>query len=167
LRSRDEGVWPLSKLLEEWAKEADIEKRLKAEMAALRWAEAVGERIAMRTRVEGVEGGTLIVSTESPAWSNEISFRKAQIIRRLNELVGEEVVKDIRCIVGRKREERAGVRRPRPDFSRLTPAMIREVEETAKKVSDPELRAALRRAMLSHYAVEAAKMSAPSPREEG
>ena len=162
MRERDKRVWRLSELLGEWAREADLGRRLKAELAALRWAEAVGEGIAARTTVEGVEGGTLIVATESPAWSNEISLRKAQIIERLNRLAGEEVIRDIRCVVRPRRRApgRGRARRPKPDFSRLTPAMVREVEETTRRVSDPELRAVLRRAMLSHYAVEAARASA-------
>lgn len=169
MRDKDRRVWRLSELLGEWTRKVELGRRLRAEMAALRWQEVVGEVIAARTRVEGVEGGTLIVATESPAWSNEISFRKAQIIERLNEVAGEEVIKDIRCVVrpirGRRTERVMG-RRPKPDFSRLTPAMLREVEETTRKVSDPEIRDALRRAMLSHFAVEAAKLSFP-PHETG
>ena len=169
MRDKDRRVWRLSELLGEWTRDVDMGRRLKAEMVALRWAEVVGEGIASRTRVEGVEGGTLIVATESPAWSNEISLRKAQIVGRLNELAGEEVIRDIRCVVRprRRREKRLRVRRPKPDFSRLSPAVLREVEETARKISDPEIRAALRRAMLSHYAVEAAKLSTSPSDKEG
>lgn len=170
MREEERRFWRLSELLGEWTEEANIGKRLRAEMASLRWAEVVGEVIASRTKVERVEGGTLIVATESPAWSNEISLRKAQIMERLNRAVGEEVIKDIRCVVRKRAREGKGerprLRRPRPDFSRLTPAMLREVEDTTRKVSDPEIRAALRKAMLSHYAVEAARLSALLPREE-
>jgi predicted nucleic acid-binding Zn ribbon protein len=40
--------------------------------------------------------GTLIVSVKSGAWRNELSMRKQEIIRRINELVGDEILKDIK-----------------------------------------------------------------------
>lgn len=159
MRKGDEDMWSISKLLNAWVEESEMGRRLKAERAALKWAEAVGEGIAARTRVERVEGDALIIATESPSWSSELSFRKAQIIKRLNELVGEEVIKDIRPVVKpllrRRREVREG--RPRLDFSKITPQILGEVEETTKKVSDPEIREVFRKAMLSHFAVEVAK----------
>ena len=60
------------------------------------WDEAVGERIAKIATPTRMLRGTLIVSVKSGAWRNELSMRKQEIVGRINELLGGEIVKDIK-----------------------------------------------------------------------
>ena len=59
------------------------------------WQNVVGETIAKMTEVEKFVKGILYVRVLSPSWRNELSFRKKNIIGRLNEAVGKSMVKDI------------------------------------------------------------------------
>ena len=71
-------------------------KGVQEEHRALKiWQEVVGETIAKITRVEKFVRGILYVRVHNPSWRNELSFRKKNIISRLNEAVGKSMVKDI------------------------------------------------------------------------
>lgn len=59
------------------------------------WRNVVGETIAKITKVEKFARGILYVRVLNPSWRNELSFRKKNIIGRLNEAVGGGLVKDI------------------------------------------------------------------------
>ncbi|MCG8344147.1 MAG: DUF721 domain-containing protein [Chlorobiales bacterium] len=71
-------------------------KGAKEEHHALKvWQNVVGETIAKMTEVEKFVRGILYVRVHNPSWRNELSFRKKNIIGKLNEAVGKAMVKDI------------------------------------------------------------------------
>ena len=82
--------------IEELIAQLGIKKKLHEQDAFLVWDQAVGERIAKVATPTRMLRGTLIVSVKSGAWRNELSMRKPEIIRRINELLNGEVVKDIK-----------------------------------------------------------------------
>ncbi|WP_294344394.1 DUF721 domain-containing protein [Prosthecochloris sp.] len=59
------------------------------------WHNVVGETIARITKVEKFVKGILYVRVLNPSWRNELSFRKKNIVGRLNETIGKVMVKDI------------------------------------------------------------------------
>jgi predicted nucleic acid-binding Zn ribbon protein len=66
-----------------------------------KWAEAAGEELAKQTRVAGLQRGRLTVECSSQVLAAELSaFRKAELIARLKELLGNATIEDIRFIVG-------------------------------------------------------------------
>jgi len=82
--------------IEELVAQLGIKKKLHEQDAFVVWDEAVGERIAAIARPSRMLRGTLIVGVKSGAWRNELSMRKQEILDRLNELLGEKIVKDIK-----------------------------------------------------------------------
>jgi predicted nucleic acid-binding Zn ribbon protein len=82
--------------IEELVAQLGIKKKLHEQDAFVVWDEAVGERIAAIAKPMRMIRGTLIVGVKSGAWRNELSMRKQEIVRRLNELLGDETVKDIK-----------------------------------------------------------------------
>jgi predicted nucleic acid-binding Zn ribbon protein len=82
--------------IEELVEQLGIKKKLHEQDAFVVWDQAVGARIAKVATPTRMLRGTLIVSVKSGAWRNELSMRKQEIIRRINELVGDEVLKDIK-----------------------------------------------------------------------
>ena len=70
----------------------------------LAWEEAAGDA-AFHSHPFRFRGSTLIVEVSEPAWINELSMRKTDIINRLERAVGERVVTDIRFEVKKKRRE--------------------------------------------------------------
>lgn len=124
------------------------------------WARAAGPRIAKHARAEQLRNKTLVVRVASSAWANELAFLKAELLAKLQELSGGDVVQDLRFSVGplgdapswdEAAEGKAGrkVRRGRPALPAL-PIMKDAAEgaalaEALGEVADPELRARLAR----------------------
>lgn len=82
--------------IEELVTQLGIKKKLHEQDAFVVWDEAVGERIAKVATPTRMLRGTLIVSVKSGPWRNELSMRKEEVVRRINKLLGGEIVKDIK-----------------------------------------------------------------------
>ncbi len=59
------------------------------------WENVVGKMIAKHTTDLHIQRKSLFVYLDSDALRNELSYTKSLLIRRLNEEVGKEVIKDI------------------------------------------------------------------------
>ena len=129
-------------------------RKIKEHTAPLVWAEVVGEQMAAATEVLGVSGGVLRVSTKSAVWANELTFYKVEILRRLNLTLGvakAPVITDIHF-------QNRGLTKPGKtvavvetslDDIELSANELKQVEESLRKITDPELRDKMRRARLA------------------
>ena len=59
------------------------------------WDEAVGPALAGQGRPLRVHNGRMEVAVPSAVWRNQLSFMKQDIITRINELAGGEVIKEL------------------------------------------------------------------------
>lgn len=66
----------------------------KAEIT-LRWEEIVGPEIAARTKPVNLSRGRLLIECDHDVWRTELSFLKPEILKRIAEVQGEGVVKEI------------------------------------------------------------------------
>ena len=66
----------------------------KAEIT-LRWAEIVGPEIAARTKPVHLSRGRLLIECDHDVWRTELSFLKPEILKRIAEVEGDGVVKEI------------------------------------------------------------------------
>lgn len=82
-----------------------IIQQLKARHAMRLWGQCVGETLAVKCSPSSFKNGTLVITTKSSAWAQELQFHKETIRQRFNQLVGEDLVKDIRVQVGPVRDE--------------------------------------------------------------
>ena len=85
----------LSEALEEVIKELGIRKSVVSNRARDVWGEAVGDLINANTTLQIVDRDKLIVIVSNDAWRQELSYRKEEILKKINELIGEEAIKDI------------------------------------------------------------------------
>lgn len=86
----------LERALEEFVRSLGLQKKIREYDAVLRWPEAVGERVGSVAEAYAIRKGVLYVRVSNGPWRNELQTLKADVIRRINGLLGEEVVKDIR-----------------------------------------------------------------------
>jgi predicted nucleic acid-binding Zn ribbon protein len=86
----------LGDALDELVENFGIRQKLREQDVFEFWDKAVGERIAKVARPTRISKGTLFVSVQSGTWRNELSMRREEIVGRLNEIVNEEIVKDIK-----------------------------------------------------------------------
>ncbi len=62
------------------------------------WPEVMGETIASYTGDLYIRNQTLFVHLSSPALRMELSMQRQDIVRRLNESVGNQVIADVRFV---------------------------------------------------------------------
>jgi predicted nucleic acid-binding Zn ribbon protein len=63
------------------------------------WREAVGETIARAARPVALEGGTLVVAVPTRQWADELRRQEPEIVSRLQETLGKDVVISLRAMV--------------------------------------------------------------------
>ena len=73
-----------------------LDKKLLEQRVMINWSEVVGEKISDVTRVDRFIRGELLISVEHDAWRHRLYLEKDSIMRRLNQSVGEDVVRSIR-----------------------------------------------------------------------
>ncbi|MCP4693350.1 MAG: DUF721 domain-containing protein [Desulfobacterales bacterium] len=64
------------------------------------WEGAVGKAIAENARPEAFRGKELLVYVNSSAWLHQLGFLKKDIIKKVNEALGADLVKEIRFKIG-------------------------------------------------------------------
>jgi predicted nucleic acid-binding Zn ribbon protein len=104
------------------------------------WPEVVGEAIARRTEVVGLRfhTGIIKVSAASAMWLQELNLLRGQILSRLQEEIGKDIVRELRFIRG------TISRRERPKAKSVTARSTRRAFELPE-MRDPELKRAFER----------------------
>lgn len=59
------------------------------------WPAVAGPTVALYTRETYIQNQTLVVRLTRPALRTELSMQRTELVRRLNEAVGEQVIADI------------------------------------------------------------------------
>jgi len=67
-----------------------------------RWAEVVGESLAARTRPLRIEGQRLVLAVDEPAMATHVRFLQAELLARLEVLLGPDRVTALDLRVGPK-----------------------------------------------------------------
>ena len=99
------------------------------ELACTGWHPAVGKSVAAHTRAIGLVAARLCVEVEDALWQRQLSTLKGQILKRLEGILGQSVVKDI--------EFRVSPRRRMPQIA----SQPRGNRDDAEQIQDPVLRA--------------------------
>ena len=96
------GLTAASKAIGKTLTDAELTSSLRPHMAKVKWADAVGERIARVTQAESVRAlpdkntYLLTVRVKNSVWANELSLLKQDILGKLNLALGGPVIGDIR-----------------------------------------------------------------------
>nr|CBX30431.1 hypothetical protein N47_Q17540 [uncultured Desulfobacterium sp.] len=64
------------------------------------WKNIVGEAIYKNTKPAGFKGQTLLVNVSGSVWMQELQYYKKDIISKLNNEFGKEMVRDIKFKIG-------------------------------------------------------------------
>ena len=60
-----------------------------------RWEAIVGREVARHAKPESFADGRLVVRTDSTAWATQMKLLAADVVRRLNDVLGDETVRVI------------------------------------------------------------------------
>lgn len=64
------------------------------------WTELVGETLGAYSSPAAMKGKLLLVHVNSSVWLQEMRFLKTELIEKINRLLGQQVVRDIKFKVG-------------------------------------------------------------------
>lgn len=148
---RQNRLRPAGETLAEVLKNMGLDRKTREHQAAVFWGEIVGEQISKSTRVEKVRDGVLYVDCKNSVWANELLLHKEEILKRIGDRVGGNVIRDVR-FSGRgwskalEKEEEAQAEKEVPDTP-LAPSEVKEVEKIVSSVEDSELAEVIRRAL--------------------
>ena len=87
---------PIGLAINELVNVLGIQKKLQEYDAVVYWEGVVGERIAQMTTATRIIQGVLFVHVKTSTWRNELTLRKKEIIDKLNNVIGIDIVKDIK-----------------------------------------------------------------------
>lgn len=112
------------------------------------WNAIVGNKISSHTHPLRIIRGVLTVIVDSPAWMQQLTFYKEDLINRISSEVGKSMVSDIRFKVGKvEGKGNAVVRtqdlRPKTDI----PDVESKVERYLDPIEDKEVRRVVRKAI--------------------
>lgn len=93
------GIEPVGLTLERTLKRWGIARGVRERMALVVWGEVVGPAAARNTRPVLVRRGELLVSASGSTWAQELSLMRNHLVARLNERLGEQVIRDIKFTV--------------------------------------------------------------------
>jgi hypothetical protein len=126
--------------------------------AVAAWNDAVGEEIARHTQGLSIRDAELTVAVDSPVWANELTLLAEDLRSKVNQQLGQELVRSLRFTVSRKvlerrlgeeseaREERAYEADTTPRIPLSEPERA-QVEYASRSIEDSGLREAAVRAM--------------------
>lgn len=134
----------LSLTLVRLLKARGLEGRLSEYKVLGQWEKAVGAVIARHARPESVRGRTLALIVDSPAWMQQLSLLKPEIIRKLNERLGKETVRGISLKIG-EIAPYCGPAGASPARANLDPEERARIETYVREIHDPDAQAAIRR----------------------
>jgi len=82
-----------------------------------KWSAIVGPDIALHAEPSSLRGGVLRVRADSPAWATELGYLGEEIRRRANEVVGTDLVAEVRVWTGPGRIRSAPPARKTPPLA--------------------------------------------------
>ena len=92
---RKSNTQSISSVLKSYVRENNLERKLNELDLIKSWGEVMGKTVARYTGNLYIQNSTLFVETTSPVVRNELLMMKEEIRVRLNEIVGEELIKTI------------------------------------------------------------------------
>ncbi|HZL08821.1 MAG TPA: DUF721 domain-containing protein [Prolixibacteraceae bacterium] len=92
---RKSNTQSISNVLKSYVRENNLERKLNELDLIKSWESVMGKMVARYTSNLYIQNSTLFVETTSPIVRNELLMMKEDIRVRLNEIVGEEMIKTI------------------------------------------------------------------------
>jgi len=121
-----------------------MERKLREYRAWEIWEQVVGAQIASHARPLRLRDGVLEVRVDQPIWMQQLRLMAPQILAKLNQTLGEELVREIYWRRGTLKPAEAPSEPAKPfKLPPLTEEESRAAEQVAAALDDPELRQAL------------------------
>ena len=82
-------------VLRQMLRDLGIDQPIRRADAVRLWPKVVGEKISQMTEPLFFSNGKIFVRVKSDVWRNELFFQKRELVHRLNQALGQNLVHDI------------------------------------------------------------------------
>lgn len=156
--SRSRGIGDLARGMIE---RADPKGKRYGALATESWRKVAGGDILKHTHGASLREGELLVFVDSPAWANELTYMSEDLRLRINQDLGQDLVKSMRFAVSKtvkreKDQERAETEdRGSYDKDKVEPVPLTDIERrqvsyTTATIDDEAAREAAEKAMTKY-----------------
>lgn len=154
--TRSKGPAKLGYILDTWFRTACLDapalKTIANGFSIQRvWQKAVGMNIAKRTRLLKVTGKTLYVTAATSMWMEELKYIKQDIIKKINDELGETAVEEIVFRLGsiiEPENQKSELKNPEHKYP-LSQKQIDDIDKLVSRIKDEELRKTIRMAIIN------------------
>lgn len=91
----------LKEILDEYLFERGYEKPVKRNLIFLYWKRICGDSLSAHVVPFKIKNNTLFVFVDHPTWGENFKLLFPEIKKRMNKLLGEELIKDVKIILKR------------------------------------------------------------------
>lgn len=89
------GEYSLAEAVKQFLNQSKLKGSMQAFQVEDAWEKIMGKTIARYTEKIEIRGSTLYISTSVAPLKEELLYQKEKIIERVNEALGEKVVKEV------------------------------------------------------------------------
>jgi len=89
------GEYSIGEALKQFLNQSRMKGEIQAFQIEEAWEKIMGKTIAKYTEKIQIHGHTLFINTAVAPLKQELSFQKEKIIQRVNEALGEKVIKEV------------------------------------------------------------------------
>lgn len=110
------------------------------------WEKTVGAAIARHAQPQSVQGKKLTVIVDSPAWMQQLSLLKPELVKKVNEHFGRNIIRDIILRLGEITASETTLEPP-PIHASLSQEDRSMIEDCLQEIRDSDTRETIRRVM--------------------
>ena len=92
---RSSNEQSLGEVIQDFLKESGWQKKLDEVYLITQWDKLLGSNLAKYTEEVFIQNDVLHIRLNSSALRQELSYKKTDLIKELNEMVGKQVITDI------------------------------------------------------------------------
>jgi hypothetical protein len=108
------------------------------------WERCVGAMIARHAQPQSIRGGRLLLIVDSPAWMQQLTLLKPEVIEKLNRSLGSAAIRDITLKLGEILEDHERMTEE-SEATALSPGERATIEQYVAEIADGATRDAIRR----------------------
>ncbi|MCQ2347421.1 MAG: DUF721 domain-containing protein [Paludibacteraceae bacterium] len=95
---RRQRFMSMGEIMVDYLRETGLEKPLLERKVVELWSEVMGTTVARLTRSVEVEQGVLRVRLSSAALRSQLFEMRFELVKKMNEAVGDDVIRDVRLL---------------------------------------------------------------------
>ena len=82
--------------IKNFLRKSGLDSGVEQQKALKIWGKIVGNKISKNTEPMSVKNGILVIKTTNPVWKQELQIQKTEIVKRLNNRLKKNIIKEIK-----------------------------------------------------------------------